>query len=76
MKELNLACLNSFSTIKSWYLYTKSTFFNRIKKETISELESGYKDNLESLSGSGWPSTVKPCPDYNKGLGGDGCGIS
>ena len=29
---------------------------SKIRKETLTELEAGFKDNLTSLTGSGWPS--------------------
>ena len=58
------------------FVFTQQYQSYRIKKETEKEIETSYKDNLESLTGSGWPSTVKPCPDYNRGLGDDSCEIS
>ena len=40
----------------------------RIKTEVESELPSNFKDTFSSFSGSGWPSDIEACPDYNRGL--------
>ena len=47
---------------------TYEMMISKIKEETEKELPSAIKTTIDLLSQSGWPSNIKPCIDYNKGV--------